>query len=110
MHPPPSHVKSKSALLAASSSGGIYLSCFEGKYIASVLDLLPLEEGVALVPTCIRRPNRWKWRCRRLIPLIMSSLLENMNAPSSAYSDRKNWKIFTYLRLFAKKNHAIKQE
>ena len=70
MHPPPSHVKSKSALLAASSSGGISLSCFEGKYIASVLDLLPLDEGVALVPTCIRRRNRWKWRCRRLIPLI----------------------------------------
>ena len=51
MHPPPSHVKSKSALLAASSSVGIYLSCFEGKHIASVLDLLPLEEGVALVPS-----------------------------------------------------------
>ena len=40
------------------------MSCFEGKYIASVLDLLPLEEGAALVPKCIRRPNRWKWRYR----------------------------------------------
>ena len=49
-----------STSLAASSSSVISLSFFEGKYIASVLDLLPLEEGAALVPTCIRRPNRWK--------------------------------------------------
>ena len=49
IHPPPSHDKSKSALLAASSTEAISLSCFERKCIASVLDLLPLEEGLALM-------------------------------------------------------------
>ena len=39
----------------------------------------------------------WKCRCRRLVPLIMPSLLENINAPSSAYSERKNWKIVPVL-------------
>ena len=29
----------------------------------------------------------------------MSSLLENMNGPSSAYSERKNWKIVPVLRV-----------
>ena len=41
--------------LVGSSFSGISLIFFEGKYIASVLDLLLFEEGVALVPTCIGR-------------------------------------------------------
>ena len=60
MRPPTLHIKSKSALLAASSSSGLSLSFFEGKHIASIFDLLPLEEGVALVLMCTRRPSRWK--------------------------------------------------
>ena len=93
MHPPTSHVKSKSALLAAISPEGISLTFIEGNYLP-LFGFAALEGGSCPGANVHQEAEPLEAKVQKTHPIDhMVPAMKNMNAPSSAYSERKNWKI-----------------